>query len=134
DNPSNSDNPTTTSDEWTELEDKGLSAIYKLKQNGDIDNFKEVLNLFEQNKNNYQGEKEFEELFSELTRRYAQDVLAFSGEPGIRKGIENLEEIQQRLEDNFDIKSLPEDDRIAQEYKDVTVLINRMRKAFKDNN
>ncbi|NEO06870.1 protein kinase, partial [Moorena sp. SIO3I8] len=106
-NPSNqpkqpiNDPPSST--EWPQLEDKGFSAIYKLKQNGDVDNFKEVLKLFEQNKNNYKGNKDFEELFSELTRRYAQDVLARSGDPGVGKGIKKLEEIQQRLEDNFDI-------------------------------
>ncbi|NEQ87180.1 MAG: serine/threonine protein kinase, partial [Moorea sp. SIO2I5] len=134
-NPPNQPNlPNENSSEWNKLQDQGLLAIYKYKKNGDVDNLKKVLNLFYQNKNNYQGDKEFEELFSELTRRYSQDVLALSGEPGVRKGIEKLEEIQKRLEDNFDIESLPEDDKIAQEYKDVTALIERMIKFLKVNN
>ncbi|NEP28445.1 serine/threonine-protein kinase [Moorena sp. SIO3I6] len=120
--------------EFAEIETKFFSAIYKLEENQDVDNFKEVLNLFEQNKNNYQGNKEFEELFSELTRRYAQDVLALSGEPGVRKGIEKLEEIQKRLDQNFEIEKLPEDDIIAQEYKDVSALLEKMRNSRNGNN
>ncbi|NEP52593.1 MAG: hypothetical protein F6K65_28850, partial [Moorea sp. SIO3C2] len=125
---------TPSKTELAKLESQFFSAIYKLEQNGDVDNFKEVLNLFEQNKNNYQGNKEFEELFSEITRIYAQEVLALSGEPGVRKGIEKLEEIQQRLEDNFDIENPSEDDIIVQEYKDVSALLEKMRNSLKGNN
>ncbi|OLT60141.1 hypothetical protein [Moorena bouillonii] len=126
-NPSNQPNQPTqyppSSTEWPQLEYKGLSAISKFADERDTQTLKKVIDLFEQNKNKYQGKKEFEELFSELTRRYAQNVLAISGEPGIRKGIEKLEEIQQRLDQNFDIENLPEDDIIAQEYKDVSALL-----------
>ncbi|OLT60140.1 serine/threonine-protein kinase [Moorena bouillonii] len=124
-----------SSTEWPQLEDKGLSAIRKFADERDKQTLEEVLELFEQNKNKYQGEKEFEELFSELTRRYAQDVLARSGEPGVRKGIKKLEEIKKRLEDNFDdIENLPEDDIIAQEYKDVSALLEKMRDSLNENN
>ncbi|NEN94875.1 MAG: serine/threonine protein kinase [Moorea sp. SIO3I7] len=126
--------PIITKNEWTELEFKGLSAINQFNQNGDAEKLKQALDLFDKNKNNYQGNKEFEELFSELTRRYAQDVLARSGDPGVRKGIEKLEEIQQRLVQNFDIENLPEDDIIAQEYKDVSALLEKMRKSRNGNN
>ncbi|NEO44353.1 MAG: serine/threonine protein kinase [Moorea sp. SIO4A3] len=126
--------PSPTKTKLAKLETQGFLAVYKLEKNKDVDNFKEVLKLFEQNQNNYQGNKEFEELFSELTRRYVEDVLALSGEPGVRKGIEKLEEIKQRLEDNFKIENLPEDDIIAQEYKDVTALLEQMRNSLKGNN
>ncbi|NEQ16708.1 MAG: hypothetical protein F6K44_24245 [Moorea sp. SIO3E2] len=96
--------------------------------------YRKLLHKDEQNQNNYQGNKEYEELFSEITRRYAQDVLALSGEPGVRKGIEKLEEIQQRLENNFDIENLPEDDIIAQEYKDVSALLEQMINSRNGNN
>mgnify|MGYP000058398995 CR=1 FL=1 len=117
---------------WLEVE--GLSAIYQLRKNKDVDSFKKAIELFEENKNNYQGEKDFEELFSQLTRIYAQEVLALSGEPGVRKGIEKLEEIQQRLVQNFDIENLPEDDIIAQEYKDVSALLEKMKNSRNGNN
>ncbi|NEQ83590.1 MAG: hypothetical protein F6K26_26370 [Moorea sp. SIO2I5] len=123
-----------SSTEWAQLEDKGLSAIRQFDHEGDEKKLQEVLDLFEQNKNKYQGNKDFEELFSELTRRSAQDVLARSGEPGVSKGIEKLEEIQQRLDQNFDIENLPEDDIIAQEYKDVTALLEKMRNSINGNN
>ncbi|NEO23228.1 MULTISPECIES: hypothetical protein [unclassified Moorena] len=45
-----------------------------------------------------------------------------------------MEEIQQRLDQNFDIENLPEDDIIAQEYKDVSALIDQMRNSLKENN
>ncbi|NEP00397.1 MAG: protein kinase [Symploca sp. SIO2E9] len=102
-----------------------------IKDTKDEGKLKEVLNLFEKYKHKYEGQSDFEELFSELTRRYAQDVLARSGEPGVRKGIEVLEEIKKRLEKNFDIEALPRDDFIAEEYEDVIELLNRMKK--KDN-
>ncbi|NEO44366.1 MAG: serine/threonine protein kinase [Moorea sp. SIO4A3] len=137
-NPSNQPKQPITyppsSTEWPQLEDEGLSAIRKFADERDKQTLEEVLELFEQNKNNYQGKKEFEELFSELTRRYAQDVLARSGDPGVRKGIEKLEEIQQRLVQNFDIKNLPEDDIIAKEYKDVSALLEKMRNSRNGNN
>ncbi|NEO80064.1 serine/threonine-protein kinase [Moorena sp. SIO4G3] len=73
DNPPNQPNPPITyppsSTEWPQLEDKGLSAIRKFADERDKQTLEEVLELFEQNKNKYQGNKEFEELFSELTRR-----------------------------------------------------------------
>ncbi|EGJ29775.1 MULTISPECIES: serine/threonine-protein kinase [Moorena] len=117
-----------------EAQVKVLLTIYKLIKYRDLYSLEKAINLFEQNQNNYQGNKEFEELFSEITRRYAQDVLALSGEPGVRKGIEKLEEIQQRLENNFDIENLPEDDIIAQEYKDVSALLEQMINSRNGNN
>ncbi|NET84396.1 MAG: hypothetical protein F6J94_21500 [Moorea sp. SIO1F2] len=45
-----------------------------------------------------------------------------------------MEEIKQRLEDNFKIENLPEDDIIAQEYKQVTDLLEQMRKSRNGNN
>ncbi|NEO44354.1 MAG: serine/threonine protein kinase [Moorea sp. SIO4A3] len=123
-----------SSTEWPQLEDKGLSAIRQFAKEGDEKKLQEVFELFEQNKNNYQGKKEFEELFSELTRRYAQDVLARSGEPGVRKGIEKLEEIQQRLVQNFDIENLPKDNIIVQEYKDVSALLEKIKNSSNGNN
>ncbi|NEO80063.1 hypothetical protein [Moorena sp. SIO4G3] len=45
-----------------------------------------------------------------------------------------MEEIQQRLVQNFDIENLPEYDIIAQEYKDVSALLDQMRKSRNGNN
>ncbi|NEO98223.1 MAG: hypothetical protein F6K58_05925 [Symploca sp. SIO2E9] len=104
-----------------------MSAFNKFSQTRDAKKLEEVLALFEKYQHKYQGQTDFEALFSELTRRYAQDVLAQSGEPGVRRGIEELEGIQKRLEKNFDIETLPKDHIIAKEYEDVTELLNRMK-------
>ncbi|NEO13884.1 MULTISPECIES: serine/threonine-protein kinase [unclassified Moorena] len=137
DNQSNSDNPppdtTPSSTEWEELEAKAFSAIDQLRANKDSKKAREVLNLFEQNKNKYKQDPKFYIQFSELTRFYAED-LAGKSSGGVEKAITKLEEIELMLEYNFEIESLPENHPITKEYTQVTKRLNKMKKSLKENN
>ncbi|MGK7890424.1 MAG: serine/threonine protein kinase [Leptolyngbyaceae cyanobacterium] len=108
------------------LVEQGLGAIRDFTRDQDEEKLRLTLQEFELNSPRYSGNKDFDDVFCELTRRYVGSVLVLSGAPGIARGIDKLETLTLILEDRYDLDSLPVDDVIAEEYRLVNNLLRQM--------